>query len=184
MREFAEWLAATRFSEAMRLTDWSVPLLQSIHILMIGIVFVSILVVAMRVLGRMRADEPLAEVVGRFSPWMWGALAIMLLTGLLLATIEPVRQVTTLSFWIKMSLIVVGAAGAAVFDRAVRAARATGNEQAFAAPSAGLKALAAGTVALWLAIIFFGRAIGYDVEIWGELSPSYAGASSGSGSGD
>ena len=36
--------------------------------------------------------------------------------------------------------------------------------------SAGRKAAAVATVVLWLAIIFLGRAIAYDVEVWGSLS--------------
>jgi hypothetical protein len=28
---------------------------------------------------------------------------------------------------------------------------------------------------LWLAIVFLGRAIAYDVEVWGTLSPHSAG---------
>jgi uncharacterized membrane protein SirB2 len=174
--QFAEWLQATRLSLALRLAEWSIPVLQSIHILMIGIVFVSVLVVALRVLGRLRTDQPLADVVARFTPWLWGGLVIMLLTGALLAIAEPIRQVMTLSFWLKMALIVVGIAGAAVFQRSVRgtARVASGREQTpLAGPSGAQKALAGGTVVLWLAIIFLGRAIGYDVELWGELSPGY-----------
>lgn len=174
MLEVAEWVQTTRPSVALRLTEWSIPVLQSIHILMIGIVFVSIFVVALRVLGRTRTDQPLAEVVARFKPWVYGALVVMLLTGTLLAIAEPIRQVTTVSFWLKMALIVVGVAGVAAFSRKVRRAAAAGANggPTLYTPSAGVKALAAGTIVLWLVIIFLGRAIGYDVEIFGELSPS------------
>lgn len=172
MLEFAQWVQDTRLSVALRLAEWSIPVLQSIHIVMIGIVFVSIFIVALRVLGRTRTDQSLADVVARFKPWIWGALAVMLLTGTLLSIAEPIRQVTTVSFWLKMTLIVVGAAGLAVFQRKVRAA-AAGGENALAAPSTAMKALAGGTIVLWLVIIFLGRAIGYDAEIFGTLSPSY-----------
>jgi hypothetical protein len=170
--EFAEWLSTTRLSVALQLTEWSIPVLQSIHILMIGIVFVSILVVAMRVLGRMRMDEPLADVVARFAPWQWGGLAVMLLTGALLLIAEPVRQVTTLSFWLKMALIVVGAVAAAIFNRSVRGSSSA--SEAVAAPLGATKTLAGATIVLWLAIIFLGRAIGYDYEIWGDLSLAFS----------
>ena len=43
MFEFAEWLGATPLSVAIQSRLWLTPLLQSIHIVMIGIVFVSIL---------------------------------------------------------------------------------------------------------------------------------------------
>ena len=62
MIEFAEWLGTTPLSIGVQSRSWLTPLLQSIHILMIGVVFVSILVVALRVLGRVRTDESLAVV--------------------------------------------------------------------------------------------------------------------------
>ena len=57
---FAEWLQTTRLSVTIQSIDWIIPLLQSIHILMIGLVFVSILMIALRVLGRVHVDEAFA----------------------------------------------------------------------------------------------------------------------------
>ena len=37
--------------------------------------------------------------------------------------------------------------------------------------SVATKTAAVGTVVLWLAIIFLGRAIAYDTAVWGSLSP-------------
>jgi hypothetical protein len=162
--EFAEWLGATPLSVAIQSRLWLTPLLQTIHITMIGIVFVSILSVALRVLGRMRADEPLADVWRRFAPWFWWPLAVMAATGLVLTLGEPVRQVTALSFWLKMSLLAIGVASAVFFGRSVRAA-ASAQHADGAAPGAA-RVVAVATVLLWLTIIFLGRSIAYDVEIW------------------
>jgi hypothetical protein len=177
MREFAEWLQTTGLSVTIQSVDWVIPLLQSIHIVTIGVVFVSSLMIALRVLGRMRADEPFATVWERFAPWMWNGLVVMAVTGLLLVVGEPVREVTALSFWIKMTLLALVVVGTAVFGRAFRP-RGTFSEYAKAGASAGAlaefsfgaKAAAGGIVLLWLAIIFLGRAIAYDVEVWGSLS--------------
>jgi hypothetical protein len=159
--EFAEWLGSTPLSVAIQSRLWLTPLLQTIHITMIGIVFVSMLNVALRVLGKIRADEPLAEVWDRFAPWFWTALGVMAGTGLVLAIGEPVRQATALSFWLKMSLIVVGVASALYFGRTIAAAGALS-----ASPSRRARVVAIATIVLWLAIIFLGRSIAYDVEIW------------------
>ena len=165
MFEFAGWLQATPLSVAIQSTLWLTPLLQSIHIVMIGIVFVSIAVVALRVLGRMSTDEPLAVVWGRFAPWFWGALGVMAGTGLVLAFSEPVRQVTALSFWIKMTLLAIGIASALYFGRAVSTA-SVGAQTGDVGGRARVAAIA--TLVLWLAIIFMGRSIAYDVEVWGS----------------
>lgn len=172
MFEFAEWLGSTPLSVAIQSRLWLTPLLQTIHITMIGIVFVSMLNVTLRVLGYLRADEPLVAVWRRFAPWFWWALAVMAATGLVLAIGEPVRQVTALSFWLKMSLLAIGVTSALVFGRAVRAA-ATANAanaanaaDADRVASAGARVVAVATILLWVAIIFLGRWIAYDVEIW------------------
>jgi uncharacterized membrane protein SirB2 len=168
--EFAEWLQTTPVSVVIQSTTWAIPLLQSIHILMIGVVFVSILMVVLRVLGRVRTEETLGAVWTRFAPWMWSALVVMALTGLTLVIGEPVREFTALSFWLKMGLIAIGVASVLLFRRSLTPAL-------LAAPqgpefSAATKSAAILTLVLWLAIIFLGRAIAYDSAVWGSLSLS------------
>jgi hypothetical protein len=68
--------------------------------------------------------------------------------------------VSALSFWLKMTLLAIGVVSALAFGRSVGRASAT------AAPSSGARIVAVATVVLWLAIIFLGRSIAYDVEIW------------------
>ena len=162
MHDFAAWLQSTPLSVAIQSRLWLTPLLQTIHITMIGIVFVSMLSVALRVLGQIRTDEPMAEIWHRFAPWFWTALGVMAGTGLVLTISEPVREVSALSFWIKMALILIGVASALYFGRTVGAATAA------ASPvySSRARVVAVATILLWLAIIFLGRSIAYDVEIW------------------
>lgn len=171
MDEFAQWLQTTRLSVAIQSIEWIIPLTQSIHIVTIGIVFVSILVVAMRVLGWMRTDQSAGEVVGRFSAWIRNGLIVLTVTGVTLVIGEPVRQFMSLSFWLKMTLLAIGIVSAVGFRRAMIAggAAAAGRGSEF---PLSLRSAAVATVLLWLAIIFLGRAIAYDVEVWGALSLS------------
>lgn len=163
MHAFAEWLGSTPLSIAIQSRLWLTPLLQTIHITMIGIVFVSMLMVALRVLGQVRVDQPLAEVWHRFAPWFWTALGVMLGTGVILTIGEPVREVSALSFWLKMALIVIGVLSALHFGRTVSTAAGTA---AGAVYSSRARVVAVATIVLWLVIIFLGRSIAYDVEIW------------------
>jgi hypothetical protein len=164
VHEFAEWLGSTPLSVAIQSRLWLTPTLQTIHIVMIGVVFVSMLSVALRVLGQIRTDEPLAEVWHRFAPWFWTALGVMAGTGLVLTISEPVREVSALSFWIKMALIVVGVASALYFGRTV--ATAAGVGAVTSVYSGRARVVAVATIVLWVAIMFLGRWIAYDVEIW------------------
>jgi uncharacterized membrane protein SirB2 len=162
VHEFAEWLGSTPLSVAIQSRLWLTPLLQTIHIVMIGIVFVSMLSVALRVLGQIRSDEPLAETWHRFAPWFWTALGVMAGTGLILTISEPVREVSALSFWIKMALIIVGVSSALYFGRTIAAAGA-GISSVY---SGRARVVAVATILLWVAILCLGRWIAYDVEIW------------------
>jgi uncharacterized membrane protein SirB2 len=164
MLGFAEWLQTTRLSVTIQSIDWIIPLLQSIHILMISVVFVSILMIALRVLGRVHAEQAFTDVWTRFAPWMWSGLVVMALTGVILVIGEPVREFTALSFWLKMTLIAISVTVTFAFGRTLRSA------QPAPAFSAATKSVAVGTVVLWLAIIFLGRAIAYDMAVWGSLS--------------
>jgi uncharacterized membrane protein SirB2 len=162
MFEFARWLGATPLSVAVQSSSWLTPLLQAVHILMIGVVFVSMLMIALRVLGLARNDETFDATWQRFAPWMWRALLIMLLTGLVLIIGEPSRQANALSFWLKLGLIVV-----AVFSvSGLR--RALAGHTAGAFPT-GPRVAAAAIILIWVLIIFLGRAIAYDTEVWGAL---------------
>ena len=60
--------------------------------------------------------------------------------------------------WLKMLLLALGLSAIAVLGKALRRD---------APASRGLAVL---TLLVWIAVIFFGRAIAYDVEVWGALS--------------
>ena len=166
MNEFAQWLHATAFSQWIQVTTWVIPLLQSIHIVMIGVVFISSLMITLRVLGHMRADEPFAAVWHRFAPWMWGGLVVMAVTGALLIVGEPPREFGALSFWIKMALVLVAVLLTTFLGSLLKHA-----PHDAASPLRGPARPAAYVlVVLWIAIIFLGRAIAYDIEVWGGLS--------------
>ena len=158
MEHFAQWLQATPLSILIQSTSWLIPLLQTIHIVMIGVVFVAVLLLVLRVLGVARTDEPESVVWARFAPWIKRSVSVLALTGLVLIISEPVREFTAVSFWLKMLLLALGIASIAALGSALRR------------DAAASRPLAVFTLLLWLAVIFLGRAIAYDVEVWGALS--------------
>jgi hypothetical protein len=162
--EFAKWLQFTPMSLWVQSHTWITPTIQAIHVLMIGVVFGSVMMIALRVLGRMRADEPFAVVWRRFAPWLWSGLAVLAVTGLILIIGEPVREFTAKSFWAKMVLLALGIVSVLSFHRTLGAATDSGS-RAFVF-ARGQKAVAVGTLVVWALIIFFGRAIAYDGEVW------------------
>jgi hypothetical protein len=170
VKEFALWLAATPPSVFIQEHNaWTIPLIQSVHIAGIGAVMGSALVIVLRILGLTWTDEPLAQVTARFGPWLTGTLWLLLATGALMVVGEPVRELVTFSFWLKMALVAVGAVVATLFTRSLRAHPQ--EWESVRLHRFSTKALAVTTFLLWTAVIVLGRLIAYD-HIWGRWSPA------------
>ena len=170
MRDFALWLAATSPSVFIQEHNaWAIPAIQSVHIVGIAMVMGSVLMIDLRILGLTWTDQTLRETTDRFGPWLTGSLWLLLVTGLLMVIGEPVRELVTFSFWLKMTLVAIGAAVAVLFQRALRVDERHWEDTL--AHRGSIKSLAVGTFLLWTAIIVLGRLIAYD-HVWGRWSPS------------
>lgn len=162
-------LSQTPLALAMATSPWVVPTMQSIHIMSIAVIFVSILLIAMRVSGYAWGGVSVRQTVARFAPWAWVSLGLLALTGLVLILAEPIREIMAISFWIKMALLAVTLFISIRFLRAVRRHEAFAQVDGPASPQ--MRRIALVTVALLVIIIFMGRFIAYDPLVWGSLSP-------------
>ena len=167
MQQFAEWLAGTPFSIAIQTHLWVIPAVQSVHIVAIGLVLVSVLMVNLRILGISGRDQPLIDTAHRFGPWLWTALAVLLATGVVMVVGEPVRELLSFSFWFKMSLIVFGCVVAIVFQRALERSASPWTQNGSA--TGAMKSLAIFTLVTWCGVVVLGRLIAYDY-VWGAWS--------------
>jgi len=164
VRAFGEWLYGTTPSVAIHSTIWAIRLLQATHLLTAGVVAASGVMIALRALGLVRADEPFEAVWRRFAPWLAGGLAVMIATGAAQTLADPVRELTATSYWVKLALLCFCIAGTRLL---YRAARRTPRPHDF---SSAAKLIAVGLILSWLALPLLGRMIGYDLAIWGSLS--------------
>ena len=172
MHRFADWLSQTPVSLAIQTREWVIPAVQSIHIVAIGGVMGSLLMIALRVWGWGGGDQTLGQTIARFAPWFKGALLVLLLTGLVMIVGEPVRELLALSFWLKMILIVTGTILLVAFQRSV-AVRDAGGQLALERVL-GVRVAALIAFLLWIVVIVLGRLIAYDY-VWGSWSRSLKG---------
>jgi putative copper export protein len=170
LNQFAQWLSQTYLSVLIQTHNgWVIPTIQSIHIAGIGVVLASVFMVDLRILGWAGTDQTLRETTNRFSPWLTGALCLLLATGLLMVIGEPVRELVTVSFWLKMFFVAVGTVVAAIFQISLRKYEHDWEDSI--SHRASIKWLAILTFLIWVAIIFLGRLIAYD-HVWGSWSPA------------
>ena len=102
---FCDWLAATPISQKFQDLAWFVPLVQTVHILCIAVVLTAVAMTGSKLLGAPIRAQPLAVMVSCFMPWIWIALATLLVTGILLTITEPSRELLNLAFRVKMVMV-------------------------------------------------------------------------------
>ena len=158
MKAVSDWLAHTSMSSAIADRTWAVPTLQSIHILSIGVVMASIGMLDLRLAGFLGREQSMRDLTLRFYPWIWGALAVLLATGLLQIMAEPGRELLNWIFWTKMALIV----GAVLFTAPVqRLLEDCRFRDLSAGKRATVRACALLSLLLWVAVLTCGRWIAY-----------------------
>src|SRR6185437_7315458 len=107
MNAFLDSVGSTPLSQLLQNVRWLIPLIQSTHILALSLVFVSAVVVDLRLLGVAGRSQALPALTARFLPWVrWGVL-VLLATGLLLMVAEPRRALLNPLFQMKMAALAV-----------------------------------------------------------------------------
>jgi hypothetical protein len=110
IEQFCDWLSRTNVSVAFQSANWFVPLVQTVHIIAIAILLTSVYVLGFRLIGLTRGAQALATLTAKSTPWFWGALCVLLLSGTLLTITEPARELLNWAFRVKM-LMVLALAG-------------------------------------------------------------------------
>jgi hypothetical protein len=172
VHRFVDWLSQTPLSLAIQTQEWVIPAVQSIHIIAIGGVMGSVLMMALQVWGWAGRDQTLVQMVERFAPWFKASLLVLLLTGAVMIIGEPARELLALSFWLKMLLVASGSALVVSMQRSAAhhdAQAPLGVERA-----AGMKTRALIVLLIWVVVIVLGRLIAYDY-VWGSWSQSLKG---------
>jgi hypothetical protein len=80
---------------------------------------------------------------------------------------EPVRELMSLAFWLKMSMLAIGISMAITFQRAL--SRNERDWEETRAHRTSTRSLAMLTFLVWFSIIILGRLIAYD-SVWGRWS--------------
>jgi putative copper export protein len=161
MHALVRWLEATSLSHDIRQAIWLIEVLQTIHILSVGLVLSSVVMVGLRIadVGRTR-DQTLVETARRFMPWFWTALAVLAASGLLLIISEPKRTLEgNAAFDAKLVLIALGVGAALAFQASLKRRSTFWDERV---PRVTVRRLiAVACVVLFCAIIVAGRWIAY-----------------------
>jgi uncharacterized membrane protein len=160
----SNWLAATDASAVIQRVSWIIPTVQTVHILSIGMVLSSVLLLDLRILGWSSRGFTLSSVARRYLPWIWCTLIVLLVSGSTLIVGEPARSLQNPAFAAKMVML------AFVLLLTLSLQVGLKRDGRFWEASAGrrrsAKMIAILSLALWVGIVFAGRWIAYvDVDV-------------------
>jgi hypothetical protein len=135
------------------------PLLESAHVLGLALVFGTIGIIDLRLLGIASTQRSFQRMASDVLKWTWAAFALTALTGSLMFITNAGVYYHNFYFRTKMLLLLLAGVNMAVFE--LTAGRTIHRwDKAPSAPSSG-KAVAALSLALWIGVIFMGRIIGF-----------------------
>jgi hypothetical protein len=140
-------------------TEWLFPIIETLHILCLTIVFGSIAMIDMRLLGLVNRQVPFTNLYRELVPWTWWAFAGAAVSGSILATGKIQDYVHSPQFMAKFMLIALAGVNMVVFHAGTYRDVAYWDK----AGSTPAGARLAGTLSLtfWIAVIFCGRWVGF-----------------------
>jgi hypothetical protein len=170
---FLKSLEASGLATGIRDSLWLFPLIESTHVIGLALVFGTILIIDLRLLGIASTQRSFQRMASDILKWTWAAFALTALTGALMFITNSFVYYHNFFFRTKMLLLLLSGINMLIFE--LTAGRTIHNwDKAPSAPSAG-KAVAAVSLVMWIGIIIMGRLIGFTTTRAAVLAPPPAG---------
>jgi hypothetical protein len=163
------WLESSNAAEAIRNSLYLFPLIEACHVLGLTMVFGTIAIIDLRLLGIASTKRPFRRIASDVLKWTWAAFALTVMTGFLMFITNAGVYYHNSFFRAKMALLVLSGINMLTFE--LTAARTVHRWDSDAkAPLAGRTA-AALSLLLWITIIFLGRWTGFTTTGRPQLTP-------------
>lgn len=156
------WLEASPWAVAIKTSGYLFPLIESMHVIGLTMVFGTIAIVDLRLLGFASARRPFRKIASDVLKWTWAAFALSAVTGLLMFITNANAYYHNTFFRVKMLLLALSALNMLVFElTTAKSVQAWENDLLPPLPG---RAAAACSLLLWTGVIFCGRWIGFTIS--------------------
>ena len=151
-------IEASSLGQAMRQWLWLYPSVEIVHMVGIALLFGSIAVLDLRLLGLSRSVA-LRTLAGHVLPWTAASFLLIVPSGLAMFVAHASGFIASPVFVAKMGLIMAAGVNAALFHAGVFRGAAAWDAEAPPPPAA--RAAAAISLLLWVSVIACGRLLAY-----------------------
>ncbi len=155
LKSIEGWSLATAIREGLYLF----PMLESIHVIGLALVFGTILIIDLRLMGVASMGRPFQRMAPEIVKWTWFGFAVALITGALMFTTNATVYYHNTYFRIKMLLLLLAGVNMGIFESTTGRQVAKWGDQRSTPSSARIAARF--SLVLWVSIIVFGRLIGF-----------------------
>ncbi|CDO38673.1 MULTISPECIES: DUF6644 family protein [Novosphingobium] len=138
------------------------PLLESLHVLAIAIVFGTILIVDLRLFGVASHRRSAQRLTAELLPYTWVAFVVAAITGTLMFMSNPVSYANNTQFLVKLGFIALAGLNMIWFHSTAYRRIAEWDEDM--PPPTAARISGALSFILWTTVIFLGRWIGFTLE--------------------
>ena len=105
-KPFFEWTDKSWLGQAISGTVWAFPVIETIHILALAMMFASIIIIDLRMMGMGMKKQSVALLTKNLEPYMTWGLVIMLATGYMLFASEAMKCFVNDGFRFKIAILV------------------------------------------------------------------------------
>lgn len=152
-------IEASGLGEWMRMSLKAMPIVEATHVLAIAVVFGSILLVDLRLLGLRDIDRPVTRMTGELLGYTWVAFGVAVLTGAMMFAANASTYIDNTAFQLKMLAIVGAGINMAYFQTVTYKSVDGWNTRT--TPPVAARIAGALSITLWTTVIFLGRWIGF-----------------------
>ena len=154
-----EWLQGTGVAIQIRDGLYTFPVLESVHVVGLALVFGTIAILDLRLLGVASTNRAVSRVMADLLKWTWAAFAITALTGALMFSTNAVVYFHNTWFRAKMILLLLAAVNMIAFELTAR--RSITQWDASPSTPRAAKIVATASLVIWVGVIVAGRVIGF-----------------------
>jgi hypothetical protein len=158
LEHFLETLGQSSISLWIAESTWAFPALEVVHIFAISMVFGTIAIIDLRLLGLASTRRSYSELARELLPWTWGAFFVSAACGSILILSRPAGYFENADFRLKFVCMGLAFANMLVFQLITSKSVAKWDR---ATPPVAAKVAGALSLLFWIGVVYFARMTGF-----------------------
>ena len=155
---FLNWVGDTPLALAIAESEWLFPTIEVVHVFAISLVFGTIAIIDLRLLGLASANRRYTEMARELLPLTWSAFVVAAFFGTLLIASRPVAYFENAD--LRLKFLCMGLAGVNMLVFQFITSRNVAQWDKGGAPLAG-KVAGGLSLVFWIGVVYFARMTGF-----------------------